>query len=295
MATKTQPKKSTPARSSAPAEENNKLAVRPPTAALTRSNADDLLEQNAGQGLENVSARDMAIPRISILQSGSPQVKKSEGAYIKGAEEGDFYNNISNSVQAKGDEGMKVVLVSYRRTFIEWILKSAGGGFVRDCGPSEAILGQCKKDADGRMILPNGHQIVETAEFYAFVMDKDGNNPRQAVMSMTSTQLKKSRRLITLTNELRFPRKNGNGTYNPPLYASIFDVNTVPESNEKGSWMGWNFTRAGNTADLEGGSDLLYAAADFYKAVSGGSVIVAAPVDDGGAVSSGHPDDGDSL
>ena len=51
-----------------------------------------ILLEDAGTASENMTADDMLIPRLRILQSGSPQVKKSEGAYIKGAEEGCAYN-----------------------------------------------------------------------------------------------------------------------------------------------------------------------------------------------------------
>ncbi len=43
-----------------------------------------------GNGFENVSAKDLLIPRLTILQKMSPQIDKSDPKYISGAEYGDF-------------------------------------------------------------------------------------------------------------------------------------------------------------------------------------------------------------
>ena len=50
---------------------------------------DDMLSQ--GTGLEEATADDYAIPFLRILQSMSPQLKKSDGKFIAGAEEGSFF------------------------------------------------------------------------------------------------------------------------------------------------------------------------------------------------------------
>lgn len=41
-----------------------------------------------GTGLEEAGVGDYAIPFLRVLQSMSPQLKKSDGQYIQGAEEG---------------------------------------------------------------------------------------------------------------------------------------------------------------------------------------------------------------
>ena len=43
-----------------------------------------------GNGFENVSAKDMLIPRLTILQKMSPQIDDSDPKYIKDAKYGDF-------------------------------------------------------------------------------------------------------------------------------------------------------------------------------------------------------------
>ena len=104
-----------------------------------------LLLEDAGSASDNMTADDMLIPRLRILQSGSPVVKKSDGAYVKGAEEGMIFDNVSNQLFS-GETGITVVPVSYRRTFIEW---TDDRKFVADHGINCTALLEKSTD-DGR-------------------------------------------------------------------------------------------------------------------------------------------------
>ena len=61
----------------------------------------DLIVKNAGKGLQNVSNDDITIPRLAIIQSGSPQRKKKDEKYIEGAEDGMIFNTVTNEVNEK--------------------------------------------------------------------------------------------------------------------------------------------------------------------------------------------------
>lgn len=255
--------------------------VKPNGAALAVSNQDvsDLILASAGAGNEGIGREDMAIPRVAILQSGSPQVKKSEGAYVKGAEEGDFFDNVSGTVLAKGDKGFLFIPATYRRANLEWIPKDSGGGFVADHGRDDSILSQCQREDGGNaMLLPNGHEIVTTAEYVGTVLDLDYTNPRQVAISMAKTQLKKAKKLNTVITTLSVKAPNGQ-FINPAMCYSVFHVTSVPESNDRGSWMGWNFLRTGDTLSLPNGADLFRGSLKLKDAVSTGAVQVAAPAD----------------
>ena len=55
-------------------------------------------EADAGAGMENVTADDLQIPFLSILQSNSPQLDESEGKYIDGAKAGMILNTVTNEI-----------------------------------------------------------------------------------------------------------------------------------------------------------------------------------------------------
>ena len=74
---------------------------------------------DSSSGLENVSADDLAIPFLRLAQALSPQVNEREGAYIKDCKQGDIFNTVDNTFY-KGDEGVSVVPVAYKRSYLEW-------------------------------------------------------------------------------------------------------------------------------------------------------------------------------
>ena len=78
-------------------------------------------------GFAEVSAEDMSIPFLRILDKGSPQVNKRDGAYVEGAEPGMIYNTVANEVY-DGEVGVTVIPCYFNRRFIEWKPRESGGG-----------------------------------------------------------------------------------------------------------------------------------------------------------------------
>jgi len=113
--------------------------------------------------------------------------------------------------------------------------------------------------------LPNGNYIATTAYHYVLVQDKSGAWA-QAVISMTSTQLKKSRRWnsLMLTQKVSGP----SGSFTPPTYAMIYKLSTVSESNDRGSWFGYQVEKAGQVED----ASIYNEAKSFSTAASRGDV-----------------------
>jgi len=72
------------------------VAVRPANAVTTA--ADNDFSGFAGEGFQGLGKDDLAIPFLVILQSGSPQLKRSEGEYIPGAAEGMLYNSVTRQL-----------------------------------------------------------------------------------------------------------------------------------------------------------------------------------------------------
>jgi hypothetical protein len=83
---------------------------------------------------------------------------------------------------------------------------------------------------------------------------------------MTSTQLKKSRRWnsLMLSQKISGP----SGSFTPPTYAIIYKLSTVSESNDRGSWFGYQVERAGQVED----AGVYNEAKSFSTAASRGEV-----------------------
>ena len=237
-------------------------------------------DEDAGSGFEQADKDAYAIPFLSILQSGSPQVKKSDGAYIKGAEEGFLFNSVTQEVSS-GDVGAKVVPVYYTRRFVRWGARETGGGFKAEYSSDDPII-MTAKNLDGRSYFPDekgeinpktSDVLVDTRNHYVLVVRADGSfSP--AVVSMTSSQLKKSRQWMSKMDGLKFTGKDGQ-VKTKPMFSHFYTLTTVPESNDAGSWFGYKITLEGEVAAESPG---IYAAAKaFQKSITAGEVKVQQP------------------
>ena len=197
-------------------------------------------EMLGSAGFDEVTTDDIAIPFLRILADGSPQVKKRDGAYVEGAEPGMIYNTVLSEVY-DGEQGIKVIPCHYNRRFVEWIpSETKGGGYVQSFDPSDPIVNTTTRDDQGRDVLENGNYLANTAQFFVLFMHKELGVQR-ALIAMTSTQLKKSRKWLAQAQSIT--AKGKNGVYTLPLMSQVYTLSTMPESNDKGSWYGWDITR----------------------------------------------------
>lgn len=235
--------------------------------------AASMYETDANTGFEEADRDAYAIPFLSILQSGSPQCKKSEGAYIKGAEEGCLYNTVSEKVMP-GEAGLTIVPVHYKRSFIEWKSRDSGGGFVAEHGPADGqnLMLQTTKDDKGRDVMKNGNHLIDTRSHYVLILHADGTF-EPAVISMSSTQMKKSRRWMTVMQNIKMIRADG-ASFTPPMFSHRYLATTVPESNDKGSWFGWKIATGSKVDD----ANLYSAAKSFRDAILNGEAKEQTPV-----------------
>lgn len=208
----------------------------------------DLLE-HAGEGFEGADKDSFAIPFLAILQKMSPQVDEGDGAYIEGAKAGMIFNTVTQELY-DGKTGVEVIPCKPHRSFIEWVPRDGGGGggFVGQYSVDEGLelLTRTVKNEKGQDMLENGNYIADTREHYVLIVNEDGTT-QPALISMTSTQIKKSKQWMYRMNNVRIMVKDQRIV--PPSFALRWRMTTVPESNDKGSWSGWKIALAGETAE----------------------------------------------
>ena len=196
--------------------------------------ADDFFQANAGAGLDNVTASDMLVPRLTILQSLSPQLKKRDSAYIEGAEVGDICDVGTGQIFKE----LLFLPVYYRKDYIEWAPRASGGGLVA-VHTDSAILDQTTRNDKKQPILPNGNLIAETAQFYGFNLSA---GRQMCFLPMASTQLKKARKWITLAASEKLRRSDGS-EFTAPLFYRTYQLGVAEESNAQGEWAAWTVER----------------------------------------------------
>lgn len=247
---------------------------------------EDLLAQDSGRGLQGIKPEDMAIPFLAIIQSGSPQRKKSDGQYIPGAEEGMVFNSVTNELFNVEREPIIFIPCAFEIKILQWRdRETAGGGLIAIHGADDPIISQAHREGS-REILPDGTYLVRTAQHYGLVVYPDGSFKR-AVAAMSSTQLKKSRRWLTIMGEKQLKDSSGR-IFTPPSYAFKYRLTTQAEQNDKGSWYGWRIEEGGRL-DLKAERDVFDAARRFSTAIAAGAVKVSQPVSDGSGQSGDIP------
>lgn len=268
-----------------PQKTSNELTPKQTSLPATAS----MFAGDAGAGMEGAGVESFAIPFLSVLQKGSPQVDEASSAAIDGAKAGMLYENISGQL-IDGKTGLTIVPCAYRRVFLHW---SEANGFQGEMLPEEvaklrsagAIVEHKNRlympEKKGAEIDPEEtDRIADARNHYVLIIDNKTGAWRQALISLGSTQIKKSRMLMTALASVKM--EVDGKLITPATFANLVKVTTVPESNDKGTWFGWKF-------DLDGfvqSQDVYAAAKHFHKSVIEGQVKaryeeVAAPAEKG--------------
>jgi hypothetical protein len=255
----------------AKAKEESKAVV--PTKGNLPAEFLDQVALDAGKGAEEATSEDMAVPFMKIAQALSPEVNKRESTYIEGLEVGDFFNTATQVVYG-GEDGFYFIPVKFVRKYLEWTPRDKGGGFNGEHGPE--IMEKTTAGEKGENWLQNGNEIVITGTWFGLVIPLDGSAVDQAVVSLSKTQLKKSRNLMTKLKQVSVKNSAGRA-FNPPIFYSRIKVTSVPESNDQGNWMGWKFDMDGTIFDLPDGGELYDSAKLMLEAVSAGRIRTADP------------------
>ena len=197
--------------------------------------ADDVFSAQSGSGLENITSSDILIPRLTILQALSPQINSKKPEHIDGAKIGDICDVGTGELF---EQPLIFLPVHYVKQWLEWAPRSTGKGLVK-IHETPDIIDSCTKDEKNRPTTKDGNLIAETAQFFGLNLSAGG---RRCFLPMASTQLKKSRRWLTLATSEKLARPDGT-FFTPPLFYRTYNLTTVDESNAEGDWSGWKIER----------------------------------------------------
>jgi hypothetical protein len=245
-------------------------------------------------GLDQVSAKDLIIPRLTILQKLSPQLEARKPEFIPDAQAGDFCD------VALGDvfrDSLKILPCYFATVYLEWAPKRAG--LVHNHGLDATILKKCKRDEKGRHYTSkelgaehDGNNIVETATWFVINLTAGG---RKSFLPLSSTQLKSSRKMLTLITNQRITRGDGS-EFQPPIFYRAFNASLSHESNAEGDWFGWKFEPAETVFELDPSKNLLATAKEFLEQARSGLVQgdLSSYADDGTNTERGERIDGET-
>ena len=226
----------------------------------------------AGGGLEEVTSEDVQIPFLRVLQALSPQIKKSDPAYIKGAEQGGIFNTVTKKFWS-GDDGVLVIPTYFQKKLLEFVPRSEGGGFVGEINPKN--LPKIVKE-NGMEMLENGNELVRTAQHYVKIVHDDGTL-ENAIVDMKKTQLKKSREWVSIMGMFKYPKEAGQNLVGKTMdsWYNMFRLTTVEESNDKGSWYTWKIVHEKQVDKIE----YVNESKSLHSSLSSGELTALPPTD----------------
>lgn len=218
-----------------------------------------MMNEDAANYTDDTSAEDLAMPRIQLLQSSSKQCKKSEDEYIKGAEEGDFFHNLTKAIM-EGDKGFYFVPVKRRVIYLHWKDVDAGGGLIANFGEDPTEFMKVEPNETGHRRTSDTTEIVKTHETFGYLVNAANKTFSEVLLSLASTSEKKQKRFNSLIRSL-----TNDAGMTLPEYAGVYKVTSTPEKNDKGSWYTFDFENAGKTLALGDLGMKIYEAAKKFR------------------------------
>ena len=233
----------------------------------------------AGMGMETADKDSFAIPFLRVIQKMSPEVDESDAKYIPEARPGMIINTVTRELY-DGKKGVVILPVVFERRFIHWgargtegagfkgqhlpheVEKMIADGVVRTPADSNRLY---FPDSDGKIHEKKSDTLDDTRNHYVIMLDDNGG-VHEMLLSLGSTQIKKSKQLLTMLSSIKI---NVNGQMKtPPTWCNRIRVKTVVESNAEGSWHGVEFSRDGEA--IVNDPAIFSLGVALYKAVSAG-------------------------
>jgi hypothetical protein len=250
------------------------------------ANLDPDLMKLGGMGAENVTAANVLIPRLTILQSLSPQINKKKAEFIDGAEIGDFCNVATGDI-FKGS--ISLIPCYFTTAYIEWAKNR--GGLAANHGDDASILKKCVRNDKNQNVLPNGNTVEETAQWYCLL--KEGAMWGRVFFPLKATNLKHSKKWMTLVRAetLILP---DNTNWKPPLFWRAWKLLAIDDSNDSGDWVTFRPEKLQTVLEIDETKQLLNDCMSFYKDVKGNVVRGEVVEDEDSRAESARPVNGPS-
>lgn len=195
----------------------------------------------------NYSQDQLQMPFLVILQSQSPQCLKGKQEFIQGAEAGMIFNTVTKQLY-KGEEGVNLIMGTFKDSYIEWVPRNKGGGFVAEYPVEVGATARVVVDPDQNRVIqedsnigsPGNHLSLTHTRLCCVVTD-DYESWNPVVLSMSASQLGVSANVNTRHKLLEYEHPvTGERKKGPPRPFVVWRAKTKFNQNDKGSWYGWD-------------------------------------------------------
>lgn len=218
------------------------------------------MEEYVDAGVD-FEAEDYAIPFIKLVQKASPVIDTNPDA-----RPGMLLNSVS------GDLYKDLILIpcGFKKEVVEWADRDSGDGIQGSHPWDTPLMKETTPNEKNIPTLPNGNVLIETRYHYVYVIVPETGETFPALISMSSTQHKRSKRWASLIGSRKMTVNGRRVT--APSFAYKYHVTTVQESRDGNTWYSWDIT-SGPAIDEEW---LMTECIDFYKSIKSDAVKVSA-------------------
>lgn len=231
----------------------------------------------SGAGLEGVTADDLIIPFMTLLQALSPEVED-----IDEAKSGMIFNKGTQEL-IPGEEGFAFLPVQWEVYYVEWVPRNKGGGLAGRHERNSDVVKAAQQAAIERGENPRftklytgepgeSNELIETHYLMGFLIDRNEETKSwdingRAMVGFSSTKIKACSQLLSTVSQLKGQ---------PPLFVYPVRIKSFKDSNKHGEFYNFQIVPAiGNAPrdallrpqENEADLDLMRQAHEFQKGI----------------------------
>jgi hypothetical protein len=191
------------------AEETKTEAIVPEAPAGALAVGDFDYGEDAGAGFEGVTSNDLTVAFIKQLQPLSPEVAEGK---VPDAKNGMFIDTSTNQLYGM-EQGVNFVPIGKRVSYIEWVPRKQGGGYVAQHDLTSPFALEVIKRNNGKRygaipVTPGdekSNELIEHHDVFVMLLTDDGKTPTGdcAVISFTSAKIKACKDFYTKMYKLK--------------------------------------------------------------------------------------------
>lgn len=210
------------------------------------------MQGKAGSGTDNLSTKDMTVPRIKLLADISPEVKEHDGA-----KPGEFWHTLAEQSLGKS---LRIVPVYIDKRYILWRPRKSGGGILAraDDGvhwnPSDVTFDVVIPETKKTVKWTTKKTVDESglAEWGSYDPENKNSQPAATLMYTMVTafpdyphlgfaQLSLQRGSVKVARDLIGKIRINTA----PSYGRVFKMSSTEETSQEGTFYNYRFTADG--------------------------------------------------
>jgi hypothetical protein len=228
---------------------------------------EEIIRKEAVPGFEDLGSRDFNAKRIRIIHKLSHECTEGDPLYIEKAKQGMFIDSITKELYTS----LTVIPCIVLKDWVEKAVGKVEGGFIKSHGANDSISFTCTKDEKKRLILPNGNELQENANWFLWLLEGFSVTEQKvveidspAILTLSSTRLQSHRDWTTKAKYLKIVDENGNSV-RARLFDAYYKLNTQSSRNERGTWAALQVSYVGRTNELERAQSISEAVEEYYQ------------------------------